>query len=166
VITEPRNTFAVPEAFLLLTDLLTPDRIKIPLEAHTKDDLLRELVVVAMSGASQEDRDAILKAVVERENVLSTGIGYGVAIPHGKTGLLSELRMAAGRTSEAMEFDALDGQPVQLFFLLIGPEAAAGPHIKALSRISRIVRHDEVRGALLAATDPAQFMRILQQAAD
>lgn len=121
---------------------------------------------MAMSGAPDEDRDAVLRAVRERESVLSTGIGYGVAIPHGKTGLLSELRMAAGRSREPMEFDALDGLPVQLFFLLIGPDAAAGPHIKALSRISRIVRQDDVRADLIAAKDPASFMRALQNAED
>jgi len=151
---------------LLLTDLLTVDRIRIPLQAQTKDDLLNELVLVAMADAPESDQAAVLRAVSEREAVLSTGIGYGVAIPHGKTGLLSELRMAAGRSVEPMEFDALDGLPVQLFFLLIGPEAAAGPHIKALSRISRIVRQDDVRAELIAAPDAQTFMRILQNAAD
>ena len=151
---------------MLLTDLLTVDRIRIPLQAQTKDDLLNELVLVAMADAPESDQAAVLRAVSEREAVLSTGIGYGVAIPHGKTGLLSELRMAAGRSVEPMEFDALDGLPVQLFFLLIGPEAAAGPHIKALSRISRIVRQDDVRAELIAAPDAQTFMRILQNAAD
>jgi PTS system nitrogen regulatory IIA component len=150
---------------LLLTDLLTTDRIRIPLQAQTKDDLLNELVLVAMADAPEADQAAVLRAVSERVAVLSTGICYGVAIPHGKTGLLSDLRMAAGRSVEPMEFDALDGLPVQLFFLLIGPEAAAGPHIKALSRISRIVRQDDVRAELIAAPDAQTFMRILQNAA-
>jgi mannitol/fructose-specific phosphotransferase system IIA component (Ntr-type) len=149
---------------LLLTDLLTTDRIKIPLEARTKDDVLCELVDVAMKGAPADDREAVLRAVRDREAVLSTGIGYGVAIPHGKTGILADLRMAAGKTVEPLEFDALDGQAVQLYFLLVGPEAAAGPHIKALSRISRLVRKDDVRAGLIDAADAAAFMRTLRNA--
>jgi mannitol/fructose-specific phosphotransferase system IIA component (Ntr-type) len=148
---------------VLLTELLKPDRIRIPLEARTKEALLRELVdiVSAQDGA---DSDEILRAVRERESVLSTGIGHGVAIPHGKSGAVPELRMAAGRTSVPVEFDALDGQPVALFFLLVGPETAAGPHIKALSRISRIVRRDDVRDRLIAARDAAEFLRALEEA--
>jgi mannitol/fructose-specific phosphotransferase system IIA component (Ntr-type) len=89
-----------------------------------------------------------------------------VAIPHGKTGVMPELRMAAGRSVEPIEFDALDGQPVQLLFLLVGPEASAGPHNKALSRISRLVRRDDVRARLIEANDPAEFLRTLQAADD
>lgn len=149
---------------LLLTDLLTPDRIKIPLEARTKEDLLRELVEI-ISGTDQvEDADDVLRAVREREAVLSTGIGNGVAIPHGKSSAVPELVMAAGRTAEPVDFDALDGQPVRLFFLLVGPETAAGPHIKALSRISRLVRKDAVREQLIAATSPEEFFELLREA--
>ena len=106
----------------------------------------------------------MLRAVREREAVLSTGIGHGVAIPHGKSAAVSDLRMAAGRAASPVEFDALDGQPVSLFFLLVGPESAAGPHIKALSRISRIVRRDDVRERLVAARSAEEFLRALQEA--
>jgi fructose PTS system EIIBC or EIIC component len=118
---------------VLLTDLLTPERIKIPLEARTKDELLRELVSVITHADRIDDADDVLRAVRDREAVLSTGIGNGVAIPHGKSSAVPELRMAAGCTAEPVDFDALDGNPVRLFFLLAGPETAAGPHIKALS---------------------------------
>jgi fructose PTS system EIIBC or EIIC component len=149
---------------LLLTELLTVDRIKIPLEATTKDDLLRELVGVLGHVRRGDEREEILRAVRERESVLSTGIGHGVAIPHGKSAAISELRMAAGRVAAPVDFDALDGQPVELLFLLVGPETAAGPHIKALSRISRIVRRDEVRDRLIAAPTADEFLRALQEA--
>jgi mannitol/fructose-specific phosphotransferase system IIA component (Ntr-type) len=149
---------------LLLTELLTLERIKIPLEARTKDELLDELVGVAAARAADADRDDMLRAVREREAVLSTGIGHGVAIPHGKSAAIPELRMAAGRVAEPLEFDALDGEPVSLFFLLIGPESAAGPHIKALSRISRLVRRDDVRERLNAARTAQEFMHALQEA--
>ncbi|CAN5851108.1 PTS sugar transporter subunit IIA [soil metagenome] len=149
---------------MLLTDLLTVDRIRIPLESQSKDDLLRELVDVCVAADGIDDREDVLRAVREREAVLSTGIGHGVAIPHGKSAAVPGLRMAAGRSAEPVEFDALDGNPVSLFFLLVGPESAAGPHIKALSRISRMVRKDEVRERLVAAQTSEEFLRALQDA--
>jgi mannitol/fructose-specific phosphotransferase system IIA component (Ntr-type) len=149
---------------LLLTDLLTPDRIRIPLDATTKDGLLRELVDIVAAGESAEAHADVLRAVQEREAVLSTGIGYGIAIPHGKSSAVPELRLAAGRTKEPVDYDALDGKPVKLLFLLVGPETEAGPHIKALSRISRIVRLDSVRARLSEATSVEEFLRILREA--
>lgn len=148
---------------MLLTDLLTPERIRIPLRARDKDALLSELVDIVTAGDAI-DEDEVLRAVRERESVLSTGIGHGVAIPHGKSSALPQLRMAAGRTAEPIEFDALDGQPVRLFFLLVGPETAAGPHIKALSRISRLVRRDDIRDRLVSARDAREFLEALREA--
>lgn len=148
---------------MILTELLTVDRIRIPLEGRTKDELLRELVAVVAGDIAEDDRDEVLRAVQEREAVLSTGIGHGVAIPHGKSSALEELRMAAGRAVRPLDFDALDGEPVSLFFLLVGPESAAGPHIKALSRISRLVRRDDVRDRLIAARTAEEFLAALEE---
>jgi mannitol/fructose-specific phosphotransferase system IIA component (Ntr-type) len=148
---------------VLLTELLRPERVRIPLHAESKDALLRELVSMVADGRGS-DPEEVLRAVREREAVLSTGIGHGVAIPHGKSSAVPELRLAAGRTSSPIEFDALDGQPVGLFFLLVGPETAAGPHIKALSRISRLVRRDDVRDRLIAARSSEEFLQALRDA--
>jgi len=147
-----------------LADLLTIDRIRIPLEGASKEDLLRELVAVLAESDGISDRDVVLQAVRDREAILSTGIGHGVAIPHGKSAAVPELRMAAGRTSAPVDFDALDGQPVQLVFLLVGPESAAGPHIKALSRISRLVRREDVRERLVRAGSAREFLDALREA--
>lgn len=149
---------------MLLTDLISPERIKVPLESREKDDLLRELVEVVIRSDQVDEPDDVLRAVREREAVLSTGIGHGVAIPHGKSPAMPDLRMAAGITDDPVDFDALDGQPVRLFFLLVGPESAAGPHIKALSRISRLVRREDVRQKLLAARDAEEFYQALKEA--
>lgn len=149
---------------MLLTDLLSPERIKIPLRARDKDELLTELVDVIAHTNGVHDSEEVLRAVRDREAVLSTGIGHGVAIPHGKSSAVPELRMAAGSTEQPVDFDALDGEPVRLFFLLVGPETAAGPHIKALSRISRLVRKDAVRDRLLAARDAEAFFEALAEA--
>lgn len=148
---------------MLLSELLSPSRIKIPLQSVGKDELLRELVSIVFD-TSTNGGDEVLRAVQDRESVLSTGIGNGVAIPHGKSAAVPELRMAAGLTRESVDFDALDGQPVKLFFLLVGPESAAGAHIKALSRISRLVRKDSVRDRLMQAASAQEFFDVLREA--
>ena len=146
---------------MLLSELLSADRVKVPLGSRTKNDVLRELVelVAARHGA---DAAPILASVQEREQVLSTGIGGGVAIPHGKTPAIASLVMAAGVSRDPIDFDALDGKPVQLFFLLVGPESAAGAHVKALSRISRLLRRDQFRAALVAAPTPEEFLHTVR----
>ena len=122
-------------------------------------------MVDLLMGAEGQDRaDEVLRAVRERETVLSTGIGGGVAIPHAKTNAVSSLRIAAGCTSEGVDYDALDGEPVRLCFLLVGPESDAGGHVKALSRIARVVRSEAVRERLVSATDAQEFLRLLDEA--
>jgi mannitol/fructose-specific phosphotransferase system IIA component (Ntr-type) len=105
-----------------------------------------------------------LKAVEDREAVLSTGIGYGVAVPHGKCPTAERLTVAAGASAHPIAFGAVDGQPVRLFFLLVGPEQAAGDQVRALSRISRLVRRPPLRDQLVAAHDAQEFHRILAAA--
>jgi fructose-specific phosphotransferase system IIA component len=147
-----------------LTELLTPERIKIPLVSTSKDEILSELVEVVGKSTTVRDTREILRAVREREEVLSTGIGSGVAIPHGKSSAISELALVAGVMPQGIDFEALDGRPVNLFFLLIGPEAAAGQHVKALSRISRLLRRDSFRVRLAEATTPQEFYSIIAEA--
>jgi mannitol/fructose-specific phosphotransferase system IIA component (Ntr-type) len=148
---------------VLLSELLTAERVRVPLKSHSKDALLRELVELAAAGRDPSVVDAILTSVRERELVLSTGIGAGVAIPHGKTAHVEGLVMAAGVCAAPVDFDALDGQPVELCFLLVGPESAAGAHIKALSRISRLLRRDTLRAALRSADSKDAFLRIVRE---
>ncbi|HYW08143.1 MAG TPA: PTS sugar transporter subunit IIA [Longimicrobium sp.] len=149
---------------MLLTELLTADRIRVPLLGTSKDELLTELVDVLVRAGAVGDAEQVLRSVRAREEVLSTGIGSGVAIPHGKSNAVPQLVMAAGVAPEPVDFDALDGRPVNLVFLLVGPEAAAGAHVKALSRISRMVRRDALRERLGTARTPADFMAVLDEA--
>lgn len=153
-------------AQVLLSELLSAERVKVPLASRTKGDVLRELVeLVAPSagrGGDAVDPESILESVRERESVLSTGIGDGVAIPHGKTPHVDQLVLAAGVAREPIDFDALDGKPVQLFFLLVGPESAAGAHVKALSRISRLLRRESLRASLVAAQSAPDFLRLIR----
>jgi len=143
-----------------LSELLTPDRIRVPLKASDKEGVLRELVNLAVSGngvAAQE----VLGAILERERQFPTGIGYGVAVPHGRTPGLSSLAVVAGTTERPIPYETIDGEPVRLFFLLAGPEALAGAHVKSLSRISRLVRQQPLRARLLAATSAEEFYQTL-----
>ena len=147
---------------MLLSELLTVDRVKVPLASRTKNDVLRELVLLVAGDRDGSDAEPILASVREREQVLSTGIGGGVAIPHGKTPHVDQLVLAAGVSPHPIDFDALDGKPVQLFFLLVGPESASGAHVKALSRISRLLRRDQLRADLMAARTPEAFLTVVR----
>lgn len=149
---------------MLLTELLTPERVKVPLAARSKDAVLEELVGVLAHAGAVADPAAVLRAVHRREDELTTAIGGGVAIPHGKVEGVGELVMAAGIAPEPIDFAALDAQPVRLFFLLVGPESAAGLHVKALSRISRLVRRDDLRERLAAAASADEFMAVVSEA--
>jgi fructose-specific phosphotransferase system IIA component len=146
---------------VLLSELLNPQRVKVPLQGDSKEALLEELVGVLHAGGAVEDPAEVLRAVRAREEVLSTGIGSGVAIPHGKSNAAPELVMAAGVLPRPVEFEALDGEPVRLIFMLVGPESAAGAHVKALSRISRLVRREELRERLAACASAAEFLEVL-----
>ena len=144
-----------------LSEFLTPARIRVPLAARDKEGVLRELVGLVGNGGLTDD---VLGAILERERQFPTGIGYGVAVPHGKTPALSALVMVAGTTPAPVPYETIDGQPVRLFFLVAGPESAAGAHVKALSRISRLVRQEPVRGRLLGAKTPEEFYRVVCEA--
>jgi len=143
-----------------LSELLTPNRIRVPLIASDKEGVLRELVdlAVADNGVAAQE---VLGAILERERQFPTGIGYGVAVPHGRTPGLSTLAVVAGTTEHPVPYETIDGEPVRLFFLLAGPEALAGVHVKALSRISRLVRQQPLRARLLAAKNAEEFYHAL-----
>src|SRR3989442_15466890 len=101
--------------------------------------------------------DEVLGAILERERQFPTGIGYGVAVPHGKTPALPALVVVAGTTPAPVAYETIDGEPVRVFFLLAGPESAAGAHVKALSRISRLARREPGRGRAPGAQKPEEF---------
>lgn len=148
---------------MLLTELLTPDRVVVPLSARDKAGVIAELTrhLVDHSGGAFGE---VLGAVKEREAVLSTGIGFGVAIPHARCSAVSELTLVCGVSPTPVPYDSIDGEPVQLFFLIVGPEASAGQHVKLLSRIARLVRRENVRERLCRAASPGDFYEALLDA--
>ncbi|HCM43221.1 MAG TPA: PTS sugar transporter subunit IIA [Candidatus Omnitrophota bacterium] len=123
-----------------ITEFLDVKGIHLDLQASEKQDILRELVDVLAGVKDIGDKKLILKALLERESLGSTGIGQGIAIPHGKTDKVSELISVLAISKKGVNFEALDGEPVYIFFLLVAPKDAAGPHLKALAQISRMLR--------------------------
>lgn len=123
-----------------ITEFLDKRGIKIGLAATAKEDILKELVDVLAEVKDLGDKKSILKALIERENLGSTGIGQGIAIPHGKTDRVKELVAVLGISPKGVNFEALDGEMVHIFFLLVAPKDTAGPHLKALAQISRLLR--------------------------
>ena len=146
-----------------LTDLLAPGRIKVPLDATTKEAAIAELVaLLAVEGALDPPEDA-LEAVLAREGVRSTGIGNGIALPHGKSHAATGLTAAVGKCRQPIDFQSPDGRPIRLIVLLISPKSASGPHIQALARIARFLQPQPVREALLAAATPEELYQVLSR---
>lgn len=149
---------------MLLSDLLQPDCIKVPLAASDKQGAIFELVNLLAERGRIRDAEALQRAVWARESTRTTGIGHGLAIPHGKSSCCDRLVMAIGKPPEPIDFDAIDSRPVSVIFLVAGPPDQTGPHIQALARISRLMTDETFRRSLIQADD-AQFIydKIVQQ---
>jgi fructose-specific phosphotransferase system IIA component len=146
-----------------LTEILKPTNIKIPLIATTKNDAIEELVNLLASNHDVIDPKKVLEAVLDRESTRTTGIGNGLAIPHGKTSGTPNLAMAIGRPEAPIDFQSIDGKPVTLIWLLISPPEKTGPHIHALARISRLMTIDKFRHDLAAVRTPEAMYEIIVQ---
>lgn len=131
-----------------LTEILKPANIKIPLAATRKHDAIAELVEVLSANGELLDAKKVLDAVLDREGTRTTGIGNGLAIPHGKTTGTDHLTMAIGKPAEPIDFQSIDGRPVTIIWLLTSPPDKTGPHIQALARISRLMTVDRFRAAM------------------
>jgi PTS system nitrogen regulatory IIA component len=147
-----------------LSELLNEDAISLSLRARDKESCIKELVQLLESSHRVDTRGEILSKVLQRESMMSTGIGNGVAIPHGKTRLLDRLMAACGVAKPGVEFDSMDGEPATLFILLVSPESLRGPHVKALANVSRLLKEESVRESLRASESPAAFLATLREA--
>jgi mannitol/fructose-specific phosphotransferase system IIA component (Ntr-type) len=128
-----------------LMDIIHPGSVIVPLKAVTKQDAIFELVDVLADQAGISSRQELKDAVWQREMTRTTGLGYGIAIPHGKCRGCEKLSMAVGRTSTPIDFKSIDGKPVEIIVLLASPPDQTGPHIHALARITRIMTNDRAR---------------------
>jgi len=146
-----------------ITDILVREASILDLAADAKDDVLGELASALAAAETALDRDQLLQVLRERESLQSTGIGEGVAIPHGKIAGLDRLVATFARSTRGVDFESIDGQPTQLFFLLVVPEQSGGQHLKALARISRFFRDASFREKLLGADDLDQIFRSIEE---
>ncbi|MDX1546684.1 MAG: PTS sugar transporter subunit IIA [Rhodothermales bacterium] len=145
-------------------DLLSLETVRVGLPGQTKEDVLAALLDVLMTHPAVVDADAMREAVFAREQVMSTGVGKGLGLPHAKTHAVRQTVAAFAITAEPVPFAAIDDQPVRMLFLLVGPERATSEHIKVLSRISRLLNRDAFRQQLLDAPDAASVLTLLEVA--
>lgn len=146
-----------------LSEMLKPQNIKLGLEAKTKTDAISELVNLLAANGEVGDAKKVLDSVLEREATRTTGIGNGLAIPHGKCPGTDHLVMAVGKAATPIDFQAIDGRPVTWIWLLSSPPDKTGPHIHALARISRLMTIDKFRAGLAQAKTPQEVFDIIQQ---
>jgi len=146
-----------------ILDFLSVDCIKLTIESKNKKDAIKELVEVLFKSGKVKDKKKMIQTLMEREELGSTGIGQGIAIPHGKSDTVSDLAAAFGVSTEGVAFDSLDGEPVNIFFLLVAPEGAAGAHLKALARISSLLKDKYFRKSLLGAQSAEEVIKIIQE---
>jgi fructose-specific phosphotransferase system IIA component len=145
-----------------LADHLTPASILLDLEGQTKERVLRELVELAARSGAFKDSEKLLAVLLERESLGSTGIGHGVAIPHGRSPDVADLVVVLGRTRKDVDFDSIDGQPARLLFLLIAPEDGTNAHLHLLSRIARLMRDADTRQGLMEAATPQAALDLIR----
>jgi len=148
-----------------ITGMFKKDYIIEELKATTKRAVLAELSEILSRDAEGLPPGAMVEVLLEREKLGSTGIGDGIAIPHGKLKNLDRLMISFGRSRQGIDFDAIDGKPVHLFFLLMAPESSTGQHLKALAKISRMLKDPEFRNDLMAATGAEEIYRKIAEKA-
>jgi PTS system nitrogen regulatory IIA component len=149
---------------MLLSELLTPQAVSHRLRAVTKRDVLAELVDLLEEGHGLRSQGEILDRVLRREAVMTTGIGNGVAIPHGKAKSVDRMLAACAVSAEGVDFAAVDTQPVHILILLVSPENVGTPHVKVLANISRLLKEESVRQGLREADSPAAVLAAIQSA--
>jgi len=133
------------------------------LEGDSKEDIINALVDLIGTSQKVQDRDKVRQAIFDREKLMSTGVGNGFAIPHGKTDAVTDIVAAFAVTARPIDYQSLDEKPVRLVFLLIGKDNMVGPHIKLLSRISRLMNKEQFRSQLLTLKTPREIIDLFRQ---
>ncbi|HCV41915.1 MAG TPA: PTS sugar transporter subunit IIA [Bacteroidetes bacterium] len=139
-------------------DILSEDMVITNLEGDSKNDIIESMIDLVSRSPKVLDKEKVREAILEREEIMSTGVGNGFAIPHGKTDAVSDIVAAFAVTAEPIDYQSLDEKPVRLVFLLVGKDNMVGPHIKLLSRISRLMNKEEFRNQLLELKTPREIL--------
>jgi fructose-specific phosphotransferase system IIA component len=146
-----------------ISSILEEQFIAIKLPASTKEQALNSMIDLLGKSPKVLDLEKVRKAILDRERLMSTGVGHGFAIPHGKTDALTDIVAAFAITADPIDFQAIDQQPVRLIFMLVGRETHVGTHLKLLSRVSRLMNSEEFRTMLLNANTPAEVLSLFNQ---
>jgi len=146
-----------------IVEFLNEKAVTANIKATDKEGIIRELVDLLAKAEGIRNKEELVKVLLGREALGSTGIGQGVGIPHGKSNSVKRLVAAFGICHPGVNFDALDGEPVYLFFLLVAPEDSAGPHLKGLARISRLLKDKFFRESLKALTDEKSILKLIRE---
>ena len=147
-----------------IMDFLSQDGISVDLRSANKTDAIKEIVdlLIGAGEVDKKDKAKVVELLMAREALGSTAIGHNVGIPHAKTDCVKDLIGAFGLSKRGVDFDSLDGEPVYIFFLLLAPQDSAGPHLKALARISRLIKDKYFRDTLRQAKDKKDVIRIIE----
>lgn len=145
-----------------LLDILSPECVKVPLASGDKQGVIHELVDLLATAGKVKDSKALKDAVWTRECTRTTGIGHGLAIPHGKCLGMSGIAMAIGKPANPMDFEAIDGQPVRLIVLLASPPDKTSDHIQALAQVSRLMIMESFREKIYAAASSEEIYELLR----
>jgi fructose-specific phosphotransferase system IIA component len=137
--------------------------VNFSLKAANKDEVIEELVAMAAGSNMIKDHDELLKDVKERENLVTTGVGYGVAFPHAKTRSAKGIVIVFGRSEKGINFDAMDHKAVNLFFLIAAPEDAIGAHLNVMARLSYLMKLAENREKLMKASSPGDVLVLMDE---
>jgi len=148
-----------------IMDFLSKKAIITDLKSIKKEDVMRELVDALINAGEIEKRyrNKLIEALMSRESLGSTAIGQGIAIPHAKSDCVNKLVAAFGLSKKGVDFDSLDGEVAYIFFLLVAPQDSAGPHLKALARISRLLKDKYFRDTLRACIDDKSVIKVISQ---
>ncbi len=146
-----------------ITELLSVNGIKLELTSKTKEDVIKEMVKILADNGKLLDKDKYLQAVLDRESEFSTGIGMGIAIPHGKSSGVKEASLVFGRSLDGLDYESMDDELAHIFFLIAVPEESSNEHLKILSQISRKLMHKELRDSLMNASSAEEIISLLDQ---
>ncbi len=147
-----------------LSQLLPPERIQLDIHAKDREDVISQMVGILTKAGVIDDNEKVTRMVIEREHQVGTGIGYQVAIPHAEPGPFPEPLIVLGRLSKGIDFQAPDGVPVKLVFLLLTPDDTPALHVRLLARICRLTRSENTRERLLSAADSEEAARLVVEA--
>jgi len=147
-----------------IAEMLTPSRISLQVRAETKEDVLEELIKILNDNGDLEDVNDVRRVIFEREKLMSTGIGHGIALPHGKTNAVKLTSVSMITLAQPVDYESLDGQPIQLAIMLVGKENQVSTHLKLLSKISRVIANESFRHYAIGAQTAEEIHQLFSEA--